>query len=147
LRSPAHRFELVHPGITHFGTAVHRGQDGAGRVLISLVVLFAKRVDRAQLDELRTELTGRINLARHQEGLPTLSSHPGLVEVCTEQAAAMARSGELDERILGDLVTEQALERTDLGEARVQLAAVDDPRRLQMARVALAPTMRHVGIG
>lgn len=148
LESPAHRYVLVSGSPTHLGAAVSRGRDGLGRDLVSLVVLVAKKTSQRPVAELATELAGRLNLARHRQGLPPLGENPMLRDLANALAAKMARAGVLVEELQGRSITELAMERdAALADVRVIVAHLDDPLRLGIGSAVLAEDANQMGIG
>jgi len=148
IESPAHRHALLDTGMSTMGGAVVRGRDALDRPLLSVVVVVAKRMSSRAIPELKTELLGRVNLARHARGAPLLKKDPALEAVADAHAQGMARVGVLDERVDDDRpVSVVALEALDYQEVRALLAALDDPLRLVPSRATLAPELDRVGIG
>lgn len=148
LDSPAHRYELVGTRASHLGAAVVRGVDGLGRPLVTVVALLARRILVRPVDDVRTELLGRLNLARDVTGAKPLRRDKRLDEVATRLAEAMAKEGSLDEAALGRPATELALSaHRGLEGARVVVARVDDPLRLSPSRATLDGDATVLGIG
>jgi uncharacterized protein YkwD len=148
LESPAHRHALLDTGMSTMGGAVVRGKDGLGRPLISVVIVVARRMSSRAIPELKTEMLGRMNLARHARATPLLKKDPELEAIADAHARAMARAGVLDERIDdASPVSVIALDALGYREVRAVLAALDDPLRLLPSRAMLQGTLDRVGIG
>ncbi len=148
LDSPAHRYELVGSRASHLGAAVVRGQDGLGRPLVTVVMLLARRIQMRPVSEVRTELLGRLNLARDVTGSRPLKRDAALEKVASALAEAMAKRGELDESALGGPASELALNaHSGLEEARVVVARVDDPLRLSPSGATLDGAATVIGVG
>lgn len=148
LKSPAHRFELVRSGPTHLGAAVVRGNDGLERPLVSVVVLLARKVKSRANEEWRAELYGKLNLARHAQGISPLRAHPELRRIAQEMAVVLARRGELDHADLSRSVESQVLQRLPtLSEIRIIAARMDNPLRLVPPTAALVPQANVAGLG
>jgi uncharacterized protein YkwD len=146
LRSPSHRYELVHPQSTHFGAIVHSGRDAAGRRLVTLEVLLARRYSKHLLRRYSAELLRRINEARKAAGHDALRGDRTLSQVCARQAAFMADTGTAADGGLGEPVADLASALGTVTDVRSQLAALDDPFRLAPGGVALEPAMDAVGV-
>jgi hypothetical protein len=156
LQSPAHRFELVEPSNSHMGASVRRAPDRAGRPLITLVVVVAKRTNQRKQAELATELAGRFNLARNAAGVPPLKTDANLTSLATAHARTMAERGTLDEATVDATSAARAsipiavLAQRDvpnLEDVRVVLARLSDPLRLAPSSATLGGDMRRIGIG
>lgn len=148
LDSPAHRYELVSTRASSHGAAVVRGEDGLGRPLVSVVVLLARRILVRPAEDVRTELLGRLNLARNVSGSSPLKRDKALDKVANDLAAAMAKNGTLDESALGRPITELALQaHGGLEEVRVVVARVDDPLRLSPSGATLDGAATVLGVG
>lgn len=148
LDSPAHRYELVGTRASHIGAGVVRGEDGLGRPLVSVVLLLARRILVRPVDDVRTELYGRLNLARDVTGAKPLKRDGRLEEVATRLATAMAERGVLDEGALGTPASELALAaHPGLDEVRVVVARVDDPLRLSPSGATLDGDATVLGVG
>lgn len=148
LESPAHRYELVHPGRTHLGAFVAKGEDARGRPLISVVVLVAERPSLRPEAELRAELFARINLARHARGLMPLRSAVDLAQAAGRMAHSLAGRAtiarETAEAVGSRHLAEVGLLRSDVGWV---VARLDDPLRLVPPPVTLGEaTVAAIGL-
>lgn len=148
LDSPAHRYELVYEKASHAGVAVTRGQDGMGRVLITVVILTARRVSSRPPAQLRTELLGKLNLARDLSGRKPLQLAPQLTASAQRHAQAMAQTQTLTDNLDGAPVTQSALDAdAGLEVVRVVKAVLDDPLRLAPSSATLDADATTIGIG
>ena len=148
LDSPAHRYELVSPSLTHFGTAVARGADGAGRPLITVVALLARRTPKRDVQQTRAQLQARMNEARDERGLGPLSMSSALELLAQRLADRMADVGDVDEGLLGSPIAQLAVEDdASLTEVRSTVARLDDPLLLAMPKPALELDMNALGLG
>lgn len=153
IQSPAHRYELVEPKNTHMGVAVQRAPDAAGRSLLSLVVIVARKSSERSRAELSTELVGRFNLARNRAGSTPLRESKALAALAVAHAEAMATKGNLDEMTAGDdgeptpVAAVAQMRVKGLADVRAVLAKVSDPLRLAPSAATLAPEMRSIGVG
>ncbi len=140
LDSPAHRYELVRTDMTHFGTWVVRGKDAAGQMLITVVVLIARRPPARDLETARTELIGRINLARHHRERPVLVVDPVLTELAERLVQPEPVGSATD-------VAVAAARATDDDTIKAQVLSVDDPLRLAPSGAATDGATTSMGIG
>jgi uncharacterized protein YkwD len=148
LTSPAHRYELAWPESTHVGAAVSQGKDPAGRKLVSVVLLIARKVSETPVKAAAANLVAKFNLARDQVGRGPLRVDPALSRVAQLQADEMAKRGTTDDGLLGSPVAEIALDdEASLEVVRSVLAAVDDPMRLPASKATLARESTRVGVG
>jgi uncharacterized protein YkwD len=148
LESPAHRHALLDTGMSTMGGAVARSNDGLGRPLISVVIVVARRMSTRAIPELKTEMLGRMNLARHARSAPLLKRDPDLEAIADAHARAMARAGVVDERVDDEKpVSVIALHALAYQEVVAVLAALDDPLRLLPSRAMLQRSFDRVGIG
>jgi uncharacterized protein YkwD len=148
LASPAHRYELVTLRASHAGVAVVRGSDAFERDLITLVVLSARRIQLRPPDHVRTELMGRLNLARNAQGRPPLKLDKRLQAAAQAHAERLTQSGALDDDAGGRPLSEVALDQAkDLSDVRSVVARVDDPLRISPSGATLDGAASVVGVG
>jgi len=153
LKSPAHRYEMVHPDITHMGVSVRRGADPAGRTLVTLVGIFAKRNRNTAPDVVAQKLLQKLNGERAAKGAPALTSRSSLQKTAQAQAKAMAMAGMTDETLLdaglqNRPVAKVALDaHNNLQNVESVLARLDDPLRLGASKAVLRAEATWAGIG
>jgi uncharacterized protein YkwD len=146
--SPAHRYELMQRDASHLGLFVVRGKDAFERPLITLVALLARRINTRPPAELRTELLGRMNLARLASNSAPLKRHPALDAAAQAHAEAMAKEGRVAMEAGGQPADERALALPpELSEVRAVIANLDDPLRLAPSRATLDSGAALAGIG
>lgn len=151
LDSPAHRRELVDTAFTHGGVAVARGVDAAGRPIVTMVALLARRPPTREPDEVRALILERANEARTKRGLDPLTESPHLHRLAARLAQAMSEAGRVDESLLGGPVGKMALESdASLSRVRPLVARLDDPLLLvdgTVPKLLLELDTSQVGVG
>jgi uncharacterized protein YkwD len=147
LQSPAHRYELVEPHLTHTGGSVARGVDALGNDQVSVVLLVARRINPRPAKILGPLLRDGLNLARIQKKRPGLKGDPVLDALAHEAAERMAAQGRLD--AVDDVELSNALvERSEnVSWVRVVVARLDDPLRLGPSDATLDARARWMGLG
>jgi uncharacterized protein YkwD len=131
LDSPAHRYVLVDTGITHMGTAVARGTDPAGRALVSVVALLARRAPSRDVGVVRLQVSDAINATRDGRGLDALAPSAHLDRLAMRLAERMRDTTTVDDKVLGAPVAQLALEAdASLSQVRPLVWRLDDPLML-----------------
>ena len=147
LDSPAHRYELVKPEMTHLGVGIIRDTDTLGRPLVSLVMLMTRSISQRDAGDIRTDIRAKVNLTRSRSGLGTLKRDSALSELAQRQASAMAEQGRAEDGVLGRAASEIALEQTEFEEVRVVMAQLDEPLRLEIPSTLRRASQTAFGVG
>lgn len=148
IESPAHRYELVAPGVTHAGVAVARGADAAGRTVITLVAVLGRRPPLRDFASFEKALLQRTNAAREARGFEPVRVSVHLSDVAGRLARRMADLATVDDGVLGTPIEDVAME-ADASIQRVHpfVARLDDPLPLAPVPTLLGIDVTKVGFG
>ncbi len=146
--SPAHRFELVSPGITHMGVAVVRGSDSLGRPTVTMVVLLARRPPNLDIPALKKKVVDDANAVRAQRGFSPLRVSDTLVSASDRLSRRMMEVRQVDATLLGGPIGSVALE-ADASMTKVIpfIARTDDPTSLAPFAALTEIDTTDVGVG
>jgi uncharacterized protein YkwD len=126
MTSPAHRANLLEPGVTTLGVGlVSKPSPGGGAKLFAVAIL-AKLADDGDNSDLAREAVTQLNRERVRRGLPRLTVDPSLARLALRHSQELARLDRVDDSTPGrGALVDTVFEELEVSEAAADVYLAD----------------------